>query len=84
MNEIANRVSPYGGFDPHLLIQKEDTVTFTEDERQALRDCDRAYTLGKWAERRRIVDLLGAECECEQDYHCTYHRAITMIEKASK
>jgi hypothetical protein len=83
MSDIANRVSPYGGFDPHLLIQKEDTVPLSDDERDDLMT-DRGFMLGQQHERRRILDLLGAECECEHDYHCTYHRAITIIEKASK
>lgn len=83
MSDIANRVSPYGGFDPHLLIQKEDTVPLSQDERDDL-ITDYGFKLGQKYERRRILDLLGAECECEHDYRCTYHRAITMIEEQSK
>ena len=45
---------------------------------------DRAFKRGQEVERARIVELLDAECECEHDHHCAYHRAIVLIEKASK
>ena len=31
MNEITNRVSPDGGFDPHLIIKKDPTTTPCDD-----------------------------------------------------
>jgi len=83
MTEITNRVSPAGGFDPHLLIQKEDTVPLSDDERDDLLT-DRAFMHGQEHERSRIIKLLDTECECEHDHYCAYHRAITIILEESK
>ena len=38
-----------------------------------------AFTSGVTAERKRILEVLESECECDHDYRCTYHRAITII-----
>lgn len=83
MNEITNRVSPAGGFDPHLIIKKEDNVPLSDDEREDFLT-DHAFMLGQEYERSLIIKLLDAECECEHDHHCAYHRAIVLIKKASK
>ena len=34
------------------------------------------------SERKRIIALLEIECECDVDYRCVYHRAITLIGEA--
>ena len=50
----------------------------SNDERDDLL-ADRNFILGQNYERARFLALLEEECECEQDYRCTYHRLLTII-----
>jgi hypothetical protein len=49
-----------------------------------MNSAQRNFTVGQEVERERIIALLEAECECEHDHRCTYHRMITIIKEGNK